>query len=432
MSIKQSFSTKNIIRFLMIGIMLVLTACSGGSANTNSTPSSNTTNSGNTTNQTGTGNGALTTIPVQTGNTVPLVVDAGPVPANSSANVAYISVTVCPPGTTAGTAACQTINHVSLDTGSYGLRLLNTTLSSSLSLPAVTSSNGQAIGECVQFVVGSIWGSIRKADIYIGGEVARNVSIHEIGDTPGGASTIPTDCSATGVMQDTLATLGSNGILGVGPFVNDCDACLFRAIPATYYQCSTTGCSNSTVTNSQVVKNPVASFAQDNNGVLVVLPSVGAAGSTDVTGSLIFGIGTQTNNTLGLARVYPVNSSGNFTTTYNGAVLLTKSYIDSGSNALFFNDSSIPLCTLNNWAYCPASTLSLTAANGSPGIIVASPAPTIVNADRVFSNNNIVAGNIGGPGSQNSFVWGLPFFYGRSVYTAISGAPTTGGPYWAY
>ena len=435
MSIKQNFSTKIFIRFLLIGMILVLAACGGGSSSSNSTSSSN---AGNTTNQTGTGTGALVPVPTATGNSAPLVVDAGPVSGSPSVNVAYVSVTVCPPGTTAGTAACQTIDHVSLDTGSYGLRLLNSELSSKLNLPPVTSSNGQAIGECVQFVVGSIWGSVRKADIYIGGEVAKNVSIHDIGDNPGGASSIPADCSGSGTIQDTQATLGSNGILGVGPLVNDCDICLTQAVSKAYYQCTSTGCSNSTVTASQVVTNPVASFTQDNNGVLVQLPTVSAAGSTGISGTVIFGIGTQTNNVLGSASIYPVNTSGyyvgSFTTNYKGRNLYN-SYLDSGSNALFFNDASIPLCALNNWAYCPApSPMTLSATNGIPGITVASPSPTIVNADTLFSNNNIVAGNIGGPGTSGSFAWGLPFFYGRTVFTAISGMSTSAGygPYWAY
>jgi hypothetical protein len=59
----------------------------------------------------------------------------------------------------------------------------------------------------------------------------------------------------------------------------------------------------------------------------------------------------------------------------------------------------------------------------------------LVAADTLFLNNSIVAGIIGGPsGSGKTFAWGLPFFYGRSVFTAISGAttPSGPGPYWAY
>jgi hypothetical protein len=40
---------------------------------------------------------------------------------------------------------------------------------------------------------------------------------------------------------------------------------------------------------------------------------------------------------------------------------------------------------------------------------------------------------LGGP-NPSIFDWGLPFFYGRKVYTAIESRNTPGGvgPYWAY
>jgi hypothetical protein len=62
----------------------------------------------------------------------------------------------------------------------------------------------------------------------------------------------------------------------------------------------------------------------------------------------------------------------------------------------------------------------------------------------LFTNNN---GNnfafmeLGGPntpisGCGSSFGWGLSFFYGRNVFTAIEQQPVTGtsfvGPFWAY
>ncbi|MDQ1387146.1 MAG: hypothetical protein QOF56_600, partial [Acidobacteriaceae bacterium] len=39
-----------------------------------------------------------------------------------------------------------------------------------------------------------------------------------------------------------------------------------------------------------------------------------------------------------------------------------------------------------------------------------------------------------GTKTQSYFDWGLPFFYGRNVYTAIETKSTPGGtgPYWAY
>ena len=44
-----------------------------------------------------------------------------------------------------------------------------------------------------------------------------------------------------------------------------------------------------------------------------------------------------------------------------------------------------------------------------------------------------VFGELGGP-NAGSFDWGLPFFYGRAVFTAIEGQSTPGGagPYWAF
>jgi hypothetical protein len=46
-----------------------------------------------------------------------------------------------------------------------------------------------------------------------------------------------------------------------------------------------------------------------------------------------------------------------------------------------------------------------------------------------------VANGLAGPNSiAKTFDWGLPFFFGRKVYTAIDGQNTPGGvgPYWAY
>ena len=63
---------------------------------------------------------------------------------------------------------------------------------------------------------------------------------------------------------------------------------------------------------------------------------------SNVPGSLIFGIGTQSNNGLGSATVYDVPSSGtnagDFTTIFNGTSY-PASFIDSGSNGLFFLNS---------------------------------------------------------------------------------------------
>ena len=56
-----------------------------------------------------------------------------------------------------------------------------------------------------------------------------------------------------------------------------------------------------------------------------------------------------------------------------------------------------------------------------------------------LNGNFYAAPTIGGPAGAvtalgSYFDWGLPFFYGRSVYTAIEGktAGSATGPYYAY
>ncbi len=377
--------------------------------------------------------GTLLPVPSVTGiNYMPIVLDSGPSGiATRQINVPYVSVTVCPPNSSGVTLACQTIDHVQLDTGSTGLRLLNSALYSNLNLPSANPS-GPAIGECVTFGVGVTWGSVVLADIYLGGEVARSVPIQNIGAQPGGVTAVPAECSNTGAIQITQDALGANGILGVGLFANDCDLCLQQPVPATYYTCYATGCTNSMVTQLQVVQNPVASFAKDNNGVLIQLPTVVASGaSAPFGGTLFFGIGTNTNNLLGtLTKVYSTDIYGTITTTYNGSTYT--SVIDSGSNALFFDDASIPLCKYSTWAYCPLSPFAVNATNiAATGTPSGPVSVSIVGVDPLASS--VVAANIGGP-AGGYFDWGLPFFFGKNVYTAISGKSTSGGPgpYFAY
>src|SRR4051812_13285917 len=56
------------------------------------------------------------------------------------------SVTICVPGTN----DCQTIDHLLIDTGSFGLRVYDSVLT--LNLPAETDASGKAVAECVSFV----------------------------------------------------------------------------------------------------------------------------------------------------------------------------------------------------------------------------------------------------------------------------------------
>jgi hypothetical protein len=362
-------------------------------------------------------------------NVIPVTVDNGPAGATGQFNAPYVSVTVCRPGTT----VCQTIDHVLLDTGSYGLRLV-APLDSGLALPAVTSATGAPVGECGQFVSGYTWGAVVQADVKLAGETAPAQSIQVIGQAPGGVSAVPTSCSSVGSSMNTVAAVGANGILGVGLFKEDCGtACASSAVSAMYYACTGSTCTSTALALAKQVANPVAALGADNNGIVVSLPAVGAGGATSLSGSLTLGIGTRANNALGSATRYAANGNGYFTTVYKGTTL-SASFIDSGSNGVYFNDASLPACSKSTDFYCPANPLDLNAtAMAYDGSASGSVAFTIESIDAM--SNATVAGRVGGPydskhNSANAFDWGLPFFFGRKVYIGMETDPN--GPYWAF
>jgi hypothetical protein len=394
--------------------MLCIAACGGSSSNLS-----------------GSGSGGSGT----TSNVQAVVVDSGPSAiANSTApaiNTLYTTVTICVPGSTTN---CQTIDHIQVDTGSSGFRILADS-GFSLTLPAVSDSSGNVLAECIQFVIGSSWGPIRKADIKVAGEIASNIEIQVIGD--GAYPTAPPGCTGT---QQTVPSFGANGILGVSPFVSDCGSSCTVPNNNTYYTCPTpASCATSAVAETSQVSNPVAAFATDNNGVIIQLPSVPASGAASVTGNLIFGIGTQSNNSLGAATVLTADPGmGTITTQYKGAPL-TASAIDSGSNGYFFPDSTIAPCTSANLSgfYCPGTTLSesgtLQGVNGasvSVNFLVADT--SMLFSGPVIAATSALAGSstTSSSNGSNSFDWGLPFFFGRNVYTGIE--TTSTAPYFAF
>jgi hypothetical protein len=353
-------------------------------------------------------------------NAVQVVVDRG---ADGTAfNSPFVSVTVCAPGKT----TCQTIDHVLVDTGSYGLRLTASVLDPALVLPLVSTTAGAPVGECAHFVDGFAWGSVRRADIKLASEVASAIPVQVVGDTDAAFANVPAACSNTG--GNFGSGLGANGILGVGLFAQDCPTCVASAAPAVYFACSPSGCTSTALPLASQVTNPVVAFPLDNNGVVLTLPPVPQGGVTSLAGSLVFGIGTQANNQITNETVYVTDSRGDIRTTYKGVTM--SSFLDSGSNALFFADASIPQCS---GFYCPPSPLSLSAVNTSAIGVSGNVNFTVESIQSLGSG--VTAANVGADaGLGRTFDWGLPFFFGRSVFSAISGKPTPKGPgpYWAY
>jgi hypothetical protein len=184
------------------------------------------------------------------------------------------------------------------------------------------------------------------------------------------------------------------------------------------------------------VSNPIAAFSHDNNGAVLRFPTTAAGGTSNLSGLLVFGIGTADNNQLGSATVLTVDELGNFTTIYK-SVNMGASFLDSGTNSFSFNDTSIPVCTsVALGFFCPPSTLNLSAINIGRNNMLSMVSFSVSNADGLFANTDDTAfSDLAGPGiDDTSFDWGFPFFIGRAIFVAIDGASTPGGkgPYFAY
>ena len=379
---------------------------------------------------------------IGTGNVAPLVIDGfpcaagGTVGAANNANVPYVSIKVCAPGSTTN---CQIIDHITVDTGSSGLRIAASALPSSLQpgangLPQVSGHTpSTTLTECEGYVSSYVYGPVVKADIYIAGKQVSNANLQVFG-APG--YTVPSGCvnSNPGSTEtDTTQTFGGNGLIGIGFDLLD---------QGQFFDCST-ALGTSCIDNTQYAGVPsiVPLFSSDNNGVVIALPSVSSAGlSSPVVGTLTFGVSTQANNTPTTSTLAIVNDtySGEFNTQIGG--VWSPAYIDSGTFIMFFNDAAntnLTLCTsvANTGFYCPTQpqTIPLTFANYGSKVSLGSLNYQVANADQINTLTAMAFNNIAGPTSQTSTLtgtvaYGLSFFYGREMYFLFNSktAPGTG------
>ncbi|QCP49986.1 DUF3443 domain-containing protein [Trinickia violacea] len=415
-------------RWFALGLLVcgALAGCGGGgssgggsaaSAGSASPPSQNT-GGGNTSNPADT-----TVTPSTTPNVQPIVVASTP---SGTPNMLMTSVTVCAPST----SQCQTIDNIQVDTGSYGLRILASALTSNLALPAVPSGSGAPAAECAVFGSGYTWGAVRSADVRLASELATAIPIQVIADAS--VPTVASDCAQTGAPMQDSTSLRANGILGIGLFGADCgNGCANSALPRWYYACPANGaCAASAQPLAQQVSNPVSQFATDNNGVIIDLPAVADLGAASVSGSMIFGIGSQHNNALGNATVLQPNADTIYVTSTVDGATFPQSFFDTGSNGLFFSNASLPQCS--DW-YCPSTEQRFSATFSGTSGGTTSAAFSVANQITLFATGNAALGNLAGP-AAGVFDWGLPFFYGRRIFTAIEGQPTPAGlgPYYAF
>lgn len=400
----------------------------GACANSASVPVLGVNNSGTTT-------PVPAKVTIEGNNVMPLSVNGSLCSKDSYPNKPCTSITVCVPGT----QNCQTINDILVDTGSYGLRVFSSVLTLPLSQVTV---GGVELAECVAFGDGSTdWGPVKMASIVMGNEPAVSVPIQVIDST---YATPPSSCQNSDTGPEDA---GFNGILGIGLFVQDCgQGCVNVRNNNLYFACTGSSCTGSKVPLNQQVSNPVAALPVDNNGVILVLPSISAGVQPSTEGSVVFGIGTQSNNIPSGVTVFKADSTGEFTTSFDGYTY--NSFIDSGTNALLLpSASSLTDCPggLSGW-FCPTSTVSLTAANtGYSSTQSVAVTFKIANAQSLFTAATYanftgfslleLGASSGVLSSSTSYVdWGLPFYFGRKVYSGIDRTVSSlgTGPYWAY
>ncbi len=284
----------DLMRWLLaIGLGLALAACGGGGgSNASSTVTSSAA-------------GSVLSVPVPAGaNAMAITVDAGPAGSGNNVNRLYASVTVCPPGS----ASCQTIDHVLVDTGSTGLRLLASALSHPAAFTPLLADGGLPLLNCVQFVDNTYaWGPVVSADVVLGGKTASGVPIQIMGEAAYGVS-VGACNPGGGTELNTVSALGAKGVLGLGLFQQDCgSACLSNTGNGRYYTCKDASCVASAGTTAPLASqltHPVVKFATDNNGFVVTLPSVATSGAAGANGVLVFGVNTESNNQFTPARCW--------------------------------------------------------------------------------------------------------------------------------
>jgi hypothetical protein len=404
---------------------------------------------------------AVATPFTQAANNLQVLVEDGPrgFTLAPSANILFATVTVCVPGgSPSNPAECQVIDHVQVDTGSVGLRVLASKVKQLNLSPVPLSTNSNA-WECFPFVIGGLWGKNVAADVWLGQQRTEGlpISIQLIQDDPQAALQATSDCvkAADNNVLDSAGALGSNGILGIGSTTLDCGVnCAagdYTGSFVQYYSCpqtatSSADCSAAAVSFDKQVYNPVAALpAAYNNGVVLKMPAVTDPGAATASGELVFGLNTQPNNTppanatkvfLGVDYVSRPDSYLNITTVFNGGTFQS-SYLDTGTNGLFFSDATMTRCLGSTW-YCPKATMNVSAGlsdGDNPSLNPVTVDFQIANAEALFSTNNTAFSGAAGaaPAGSISFAWGMPFFYGRQVYMSIwQQAGSLSGPWYAW
>lgn len=367
-------------------------------------------------------------------NQVPISIGSGM--NGDGINTMYISLTVC---TNNSGTNCQTVDHIILDTGSFGVKINKSALPESfvLSLPRVTTNAGNEVYACNTFGSGYVFADEHYAVLNLAGTMTSNVILQVIENSP--TAEIPDSCVAKGPFDD-FANFGANGIIGVNPAItlSNSSLLLYKNINGIYEQLTNNEESNLPILN----QNPLPSLTTNNNGFVVSIPPVPQNTNTNVNGTLILGINTETNNKITSQTNLVVASESDLSVVCNSACFYSKinnpestipAVFDSGTNGWVFMSNTLPQC---DYGYCPASPTVWTSSVYSYDF-AANESYTIsatITADEVVDGQSVSFAVMPGWGYynyNNQTLYGSPFFLGKNVYVVFP-SDQNKNPIWGF
>ncbi len=362
--------------------------------------------------------------PVLAANQMLITIEQNPaVSVARTVNVPYVTLKVCD-----ATGQCADIDHVVLDTGSYGLRLLQSAVTAAgLKLPADTDSSGNRYGECVKFLSGYMWGSVSHATLQLGAGTTTPLPLQVAGASD--VAQLKDQCSVMGgVDAGTASVLQANGLLGIGAFNHDL---------GSYYSCpanATTCTALTSVPVAEQVVNPVPLITNSSytNGIILQLPAVPETGAGRTYGTLTFGVDTEANNAISNFAPIPLDSKGFLTVAVDGSSY-SASFLDSGSNYYFAPPLAGTVATDAQGNFIPPSLLSLPLSLSANTAGASSSVAAQMLLWNYASMNFALYSAFNDIGSAtdlglSGIDLGLPFFYGRQVAYVISGHSSSLGP----
>jgi len=346
-------------------------------------------------------------------------------------NVPCTRITLCVPQTN----HCQTLSGILVDSGDTGVRISERSLR--LTLPNVDAKSPRF--ECTTYMDHTArWGPVVRATVFLAHEPPVTVPVMLYRHTNRGS------CGKG--MQ--IPSHPFNGSIGVAPLIYDCGReCARHRSNRRYFTCRHTLCGETALPLSQQVVCPIVRLPKDHNGFVLSFANLPKGGTRRVDGTLTLGIGTEENSVPPPKKVtlFHTDPEGNLLTRYHG--VRVEGSLDTGTNFYLLPKISTLRKELagcfqaegsGDFFKCPRRR-ERAVIEGVRGRHRREVAFTLTNEREIMrraERKNMLATDSWGGSyrNENSFVWGMPFFYGRKVYFGFPGYNSVlgKGPYVAF